>query len=423
VSGYDDYFKPLVLLASMTPGVSLDDVVDDLLSVSFENEMGALDKLTLVLRNPEHKYKNDRRFRFGIRFMFRFGYRGRLTARRVMVTRGVVPTYGTAGTIELVAFDSGVDLSARTGPRNWGPLSSSDIARKVAVMFGLRADVDDSEDGRKADRIQPAAVSFYEYLNTLADQIGFEFSVEDGVLIFKKMDMGEPVGKYTYFGTPFTLLKGFRPDIDAAKPPATRHANTAASGRKAESSQTGASASDKRSAQNQGRFRINLSDLSTLLVPADATGEATREVTRPTAETAANARRVQVRAEQTKIEMAASSAAAELIGDPYVMARRVIDIQGVDYEYVGPWKVVKAVHSISDTYTTSVQLRRLGKPRGASGSKVPGHQRASESGHKAEAGGENDRRETSRNLQINTANLSTRLVNQRVSGGTGGGVG
>lgn len=420
MSGYDSYFSPVVLIAGLTPGVVLDDIVDDILSVTLENEMGAMDKLSIALRNPDMKYMNDRRFRFGMRFLFRFGYPGRLTSRKTMIVKGVIPTFGSgANTIELTAFDEGLDLAQRTKARNWGPLSSSDIAQKIASIFGLRAVVDDSQDGRKSDRIQPASVTFYEYLNTLADQIGFEFQVENGTLFFTRMSMGEPQGRYTYHGSGFTLLKGFRPNIDAARAPSTRHANTASHGRAAESHQTGAHPSDERAAQNQGRFRIGLEDLSTRLIPGDASGETAREVVRPTAETAAATRRAHARAEQTKIEMAANTAAAEFVGDPTIMARSVIDIRGVDHEYVGAWKVTRTVHSLSTEYTTSAQLKRLGKARGSARHTAPGNQRANESGH---GGEENSSSGGNRAFRIQTENLSTRLVSTP-SGTTGRGAG
>lgn len=70
--------------------------------------------------------------------------------------------------------------------KNWGKLNSSDIAKRIAKKYGLKSDVDDSDDKEDIDYYQPVGISDYAYLQFLADEINFEFKIDGNRLYYKQ---------------------------------------------------------------------------------------------------------------------------------------------------------------------------------------------------------------------------------------------
>lgn len=361
---YSDMYAPRLVMAGVD-GDSLSsfmgsamlpfaDIIGDVSSFSYESVSRGMDKLILQVRNPDLKYKDDPRFRANQKYAIRFGYPMWFSNLKKVIVVRAQPVYPLGmPMIELTAYDTGRALALGSSPRNWANRKSSDIAKLVAQQFGMEFDIEDSRNARLQNRhrIQPASVTPYEYLDQLADQLGWDFYVEDNTLHFHPMRMnGAPSRLFTYYTSSTSILKSFSPDVKAAKAP--RIGRAGPGGRHPATPATGPAT--PRAAANTAMWGINAETREGTKIPGP--------VTTPSAESDTRVRQINMAGLQTKIDMAAVTAAAELVGCPDVMARNLIEIQGVDQEYAGIWRVKTADHRIdpSGGYTTSLKLTRMG---------------------------------------------------------------
>lgn len=373
-SGYDDYLAPRFLLTG-EDGTSMSDVIDDITAMSYEDVAHGMDRVTFNVRNPDLKYANDARFLHGFRFRLKFGYFSSFTTERLVIVTGAAPTYPNGmPMITLTSYDQGRDLAMGTRPRNWGSITSSQIAQQIARDFGMNSDTDDSADGRRQSRVQPANMSPFEYLNRLSEHLGWDFYVDANTVHFHRMRTGaQAVAEYTYFKDGRGVMKDFQPSVKAARPPATRHANTDAAGRAASSAQTGQNASDARSNTNTAQYVMDV-------FVENGRGGRTRRLAEPvvhhTPETDPRRQADHARAHQTRLEMAAVKASASLIGQPLLKSRDVIRVDVQEQRYSGLWRIDKAVHTIDAQggYNTNLELSRRGLNTGPRTNRSPTNQ-------------------------------------------------
>jgi phage protein D len=374
VAGYRDMFAPRFILEA-ADGSDLADIIGDTVSMTYTDATKGMDKVVLAVRNPRLKYANDKRFEHGFRLKLKFGYPSNFSETRTVIVVQAAPSF-PAGMpmIQLTAYDTGRDLAMGAKARNWGRVTSSYIAEQVASEFGLRADVESSDDERPQHRIQPANVTSYEYLARLAHALNWDFYVENDTLHFHNMKTNEaPSHTFKYFLDGGGILKDFTPSVKAAKPPATRHAGTNAAGTAAHSARTGPG--DARSTRNPARREINTERVDARTVPASS-----REgLTHATPETHPETQARHARAQQTRLDMSAVEATAELVGQPRVRARQMIEIQVIEQRYTGLWRVKESTHKIDERggYTTSLKLTRHGL-NGGTGSRTAGNHTANQ---------------------------------------------
>lgn len=351
---YADMFGPRIIMQSVPPENDLSDIIADIASLTYSAASRGMDKAVFLVRNEGLKYKDDPRFRANQKYQLRFGYSTWFSGIKKMIVVRSHPTYAMGmPMIELTAYDAGRALALGTTPRNWAGRTSSEIARATAALYGLEVDIEDSRDarGRNQHRIQPASMTPYEYLDALADRIGWDFYVDGGTLHFHSMRTNAaPSSVFRYYTDSRGILKSFSPDVKAAKAP--RLSRAGAGGRHPAAPAT--SPSSPRSAAAGARWRVSTEINHGEKVPGAATA--------PTAETDTHVRALTMAALQTKIDMAAVTATAELVGCPSAMAREIIDIQGVDSEYAGLWRIKTADHRIDPQggYSTTLKLHRLG---------------------------------------------------------------
>lgn len=353
-------FSPRVVIQPEGEEKSWQDIVRDVISFEYVSPSRGMARVTLVVANPGLKYANDSRFKEGFRFKMRFGYPGMYSEEKKLVVVGAAPTFPNGlPVITLTGYDKGrVMVTSR--PKNWGRLSSSEIATKIASIYGLRSNVDQSKDWRPRARVQPANVSSFEYLDRLAQEIGYDFWIEKDTLCFKILDFGQtPVGRFTYYKNGGSILKEFSPSVRQAAPPTTPRANTNHEG--TQESHATPTATGPRPAQDLTRFRTDFETTGT----NSERYRAADGPTHATAETHPAAQRRQAAAEQLRLEMRANTATAEFVGWPLLMARKIIQIDVTEVRYSGLWRIEEATHSITSDggYTTTVSLSRGGTNR------------------------------------------------------------
>lgn len=107
-------------------------------------------------------------------------------------------------------------------PKNWGQRNTSDIAKAIARRHRLKFKGDKSDDIDDVDFIQPGNLSDYGFLQQLAEDIDFEFFIEDDTLFYRKKPYGERPRRVLFYapmgsGNSDTLLYRFRPVVKVAK--------------------------------------------------------------------------------------------------------------------------------------------------------------------------------------------------------------
>jgi phage protein D len=256
--------------------------------------------------------------------------------------------------ITLVAYDEGQDL-IQTGAKNWGSVSSSEVARQIAVRHGLTADVVDSGDARRESRIQSANTTDYEMLSRLALRINYDFWVDNGVLHFRPINTdASPMHRFVYFVDGGGILKSFQPTVKKGKIHRRHHAGVTSDGRPEQSSPRRVN----RALAGYQVQRINHRAASLAGVEIRG-GTADDTHVSPSPETSSPVRRMHASSDQAAAELGSVAMTAELVGYPGVRPRDVIEVYVVERRYSGLWRVDEFTDRISSRgYDTQLRLCR-----------------------------------------------------------------
>lgn len=342
VRSLGDVYAPRFFLEA--DGVLANDLIPLCMKFEFEEEEKKLPKLTLTFANPNMKLLDDPRFEEGVKFRVRFGYLNDMSDIKVATIAHARPHYGAGmPTMEMIAMNlQGMNKAANSV--NWGAISSSDVAKKIAAKHGYKTEIEDSKDGRRQSRVQPAAVTDLQYLMGLAKPLHWDCYLDKDTLHFHPIAYtGTASLEFTYFTDRMGTLIKFSPDVNMTAPPAVK---TASSDPKHGEGQTegrrdvGAGEERRKGYSTKAAFGMDY-------------------IVTPTPETEPHVVAAHGEAGAKKIDMKAIKSTAEMIGTPRLAARTMIRIAGVDKIYTGNWRVTKAKHTI-DThgYRTSVNMSR-----------------------------------------------------------------
>jgi phage protein D len=317
----------------------------------------------ITLNNRAYKYSDDPKFVTRTKFKIRWGYLGKFSPVHFVVLASAPQSFeAEAGPVLIVkAWDLSIALSYGGQARNWGPVSSSAVAEKIAKAYNLRTVIEDSGDARDANRVQTAAQSDIQYLKQLAAPLDWECYITGVTLHFHSRQYTEiPTNTYDFFmGRNPNVLK-FVPSVKQNQP------KTAAAGA---SAKEGAPVnSTPQEVAKLGDFWINTTTKTGVLIGGSAQRKL-NPLAVPTSETNPAVVKKQAAATQSKIDMSAAEATAELIGDPTVTSKKLLVFRGVG-QYSGPWYVKEDRHEISSAgYKTSVKLVKDALGKGEKGKK------------------------------------------------------
>ena len=203
-------------------GVLAEDIASDIVKFEFDDDEKKPNELKLTVSNKGGKYTDDPRFAEGVTFRVRWGYAGDISPVYAVVIAKAKPKYPGAGqlpTIEMVAWDLQQEMNRHAHPKNWGKVSSSDIAKEIAKRYSLQAEVEESNDARSAMRTQAASVTDIQYLRSLADKLNWVCYLEDDRLHFHKKRLdAAPNLTFSYFNDAHGTLLEFTPEVKMGKP-------------------------------------------------------------------------------------------------------------------------------------------------------------------------------------------------------------
>ena len=370
---WDDLFAPQILIQSSFDDMDLSDFAESIVSMEYVSSVRKMDKCVLTIENRDGKFSDDPRLDREIRFLLKWGYPSGLTYAREMLLISAAPAL-SAGVPTLVwtAYGEGQMLTT-TGSRNWGSVSSAEVARRIAALHGLEANVVESNDARREHRLQPPQVSDYEYLARLAEAINYDFTVTRGRLTFVPIDTdAAPAHTFVYYVDGGSILKSFRPTIRKGRIHRRMVAGTDHAGRPVQER-------PQRQQRALGTTSVQAINLrNSRLGSQVSVREAASDTVRPSPETDPRVHRIHTSADNHAAEMGAVDMTATLVGYPTVEAGQIVRFYVVERRYSGLWRVTEAKHNVdaSGEYGTTLKVRRAEVNSATqSGAAVPANQR------------------------------------------------
>ena len=210
---------------------SAEDILAVCTSFTVKDTLTKACETKFAFRNDDRLLAEDPRFLGNTRWRFRFGYYNELSPIMIGFVRNIEPNYDDKMSITVTLYDASLNASVETTAKNWGKITSAEIAKKMCKKHGWVPAVEDSKDVPKKAWIQPNDVNDIRFLRDLAAMVDFEVYVEGSppTLFYrkKKYDVA-PSGSLTYFDDPseFSYMKSFKPKVTNLGPLATGASGT-----------------------------------------------------------------------------------------------------------------------------------------------------------------------------------------------------
>lgn len=341
------FFAPTVLLEA--DGEIANELIPFIKSFEFKDEHKKPDEIRISFINENFRWLDDKRFRKGVVYRVKWGYPTLWSEMMKVRVQKALPTFPKNETplIHMTSWDSRIDMSYESSAKNYGPVSSSEVARVLAKKWGLKMDIDESNDARKQARLQSTRYTDLAYLVKLADDINFRFDVVGDTLVFKRHSYDQaPYLTYTYFTDKEGVVLSFTPEVKE----------------KALKKKLGVSSADAKH-DYKPPPGVGYSPVEELVSVSQPTGKALANVQKglsgSTAETSSKVAAMQAAAAEVKVDLDADKAKLVVVGDPRLRKGRVIRMEGVG-PYCGPWYVAGTDHKFGNNvfYTTEVKLQR-----------------------------------------------------------------
>lgn len=374
------------------PGFQL-DLQDRLLSFKFEDSEGSADKLTLTLDNYDLLLFDDPAFRKGMRLDVTWGYPGQMAPTRTTVVTKI--TGGTTITVEARAMSVALNTVVKSRQFAQG-LTRSQIARKIAAEYGYKrpgVDLHVDETTVRLSTTNQARLTDAQYLQRMANLEGFRFYIDQDGFHFKRRRLGQaPAKTLIYF------VEQQRGDIISfsiendvtAKPGRTKVMGRDPVNKKDVEGEASNTLLTGQAGLTTFRDVIDEESASTVNDVAVPGGPTTLKKavgqgeTRPTSATDSEVAKAQARGKFDAVHQTAVKMKVTIVGDPTILAKSVIRLEGFGKRLSGPYYVRKVSHSGTEQgYTCELELVSDGHSGYATESKVAKGLRLNDSGEKS----------------------------------------
>ncbi len=315
------------------------DLAARLLSMQYDDEERRADKLTLALDNYDLALYDDPAFRKGMELEVAWGYAGNMTPVRTVV----VTSIKGALTVNVEANARSLLLNTVTRNRRFEHMRRSDIVRQIANEAGYTQEdvLDIEETPNVLESVQQARLTDAQFVRRLANLEGFQFFVDQTGFHFHRRRVGQaPTKTLVWFVDRSGTITDFNIDNDiTARPTPGR---TRLRGRDS----LARADIDVHGDDAQDAGRPTLSTVREVIDPesgrARIEASVGAEETLPTsAGDAATAQREATgrfrRQEQTAVRLS-----LDCIGDPGLLAKTVVEVQGLGRRLSQRYYVKKA---------------------------------------------------------------------------------
>jgi len=161
------------------------DVYNNLKAIKVSTSINALSVAKLAFHDPFGDLQEDSNFDIGKDISIDIGYKDYTNIFKGIIARVDFDfSKGRSVTAHLVCYDKLYKLSKMVHSRPFIKMKDSEIAKKMASEGGLQCSVDATS--KKHDYIFQNNESNLDFLRRRADLLGYELTVDDGKMIFKK---------------------------------------------------------------------------------------------------------------------------------------------------------------------------------------------------------------------------------------------
>jgi hypothetical protein len=337
---------------------------DRILSFSYEDGEQKSDKLTLTLDNFDLSLFDREALMGGAVLEASWGYPGRMSPPR----RVVIKSIKGFQTLTIEGLSLGVLMNQAVKTRCWEGRTRGDVVRAVAREHGYVDTFVDIEDTTETvDVINQVAETDARLLARLAAREGFAFFVDDGGLHWhrRRLDTA-PTRVFTWFSDRTGDVLSINVESDLVRRTGGVEVRGRDPGEKATIGWAVTAANAKRATLGNVLEVIDpRTGLSSLL-----TRNATSNLAATTASSQGGAARV-AEARFIKAERESVKLSMQVVGNPELRAKTILELRGVGALLSGRYYVNEAKHAISSAgYTVDLKLTRDAKgssPAGAAG--------------------------------------------------------
>lgn len=338
------------------------DLAGRILAFTFEDAEKKADQVAIQLDNFDLALFERDELVGGATLEVSWGYPGNMAPPRRVVVKKLKGFQVL--TIEGQATSVLMNREAKT--RSWSNKSRADVVREIAAEYGYGGEFLDVEDtGEVLDTINQIAETDARFLRRLAAREEFEYFVDDAGLHWRSRDQAAaPTHVLTWFSDPG---RGDVLSVNVETDLARRAGRVEVRGR-----DPLAKATIESRATNATAPRATLSEV--IEVVDRETGEtslqernATASV-HPTSATTPAAAERESTARYRRAERETVKLALQVVGDPTLRAKQVIEVRGISSLLSGKYYVTEAKHVISSSgYVVDLKLTRdgTGARRGA----------------------------------------------------------
>ncbi|HHV62129.1 MAG TPA: phage late control D family protein [Firmicutes bacterium] len=339
-----------------------EDLAQRVTGIEFEDDAEKLPKLTVRFNNADLEITDHPLFSMGKKVQIQWGYiDGKLTQPFTFTVKAIQGFKVR----ELIAYGGGHRLSSKAKSRIWKGISYSDIASRIAREYGLKPVVEDTKIAH--EQVAQSNQTDLNFLKELAGKVGFECYEENGELHFhpKRLD-SKPALAFAYYNGEYGNLISFEP---VEKTLAEPNEVTVTGIDPLEKKPYIAKANDanvERNAVAEGTYLYDGASGTETFRP----GETGKKVA-STARTPSEAKQ-QADANFRKAEEETVEASIETVGEPGLLAKRVVTLYGLGKRYSGNWYVKNVRHVIGQGYRCFATLERnaTGAPDAAGAKKT-----------------------------------------------------
>ncbi|MGE0327695.1 MAG: phage late control D family protein [Polyangiaceae bacterium] len=329
-----------------------------LLSFSFEDSQKKTDQVSLQLDNFDLALFERKEILQGVTLEVSWGYPGNMAPPR----RVVIKKLKGFQTLTLEGQATSVLMNREVKSRAWTNQTRSDVARAIAKEQGYDGDFVDVEDTTEViETINQSAETDARFLRRLASLHDFDFWSDDAGFHWRSRDQSKaPTHVFTWFADPD---RGEVISLSVESDLARRVGRVKVKARSPLTKST-----IEAESTNTNTERTTLAEEVEVVDPETGNTElqvrnATQTTHHSTA-TTPEAAKTEAKARFRKAERATIKLAMQVMGDPTIRAKEVIELRGASSFLSGKYYVTEAKHTISGSgYVTDLKLTRDGTGR------------------------------------------------------------
>jgi phage protein D len=331
------------------------DLAGRIIGFTFEDSEKKADQVSIQLDNFDLALFDREELVVGATLEVSWGYPGNMAPPRRVVVKKLKGFQVL--TIEGQATSVLMNREAKT--RSWSNKSRSDVVREIGAEYGYEGEFLDVEDtGEVLDTVNQSAETDARFLRRLAAREEYEYFVDDAGLHWRSRNQASaPTHVLTWFSDPG---RGDILSLSVESDLSRRTGRVEVRGRdplaKTTIESRATSATTKRSTLSDILEVVDPETGETSLQARNATSSVhpTSATTSGAAERESAARFVRAERETVKLSM-------QVVGDPTLRAKQVIEVRGISSLLSGKYYVTEAKHILSSSgYVVDLKLTRDG---------------------------------------------------------------